>query len=134
MIAAMLLVISVVAMVQFAVYYWRSLLAGVAAEPLSERVREAAGLDSASVGPSDFVSFLQLNKVTPGLRDGSKGLWAVRTYYRAMETLDRLAGVKHPALAAWTEREMATCSRYVAVLVGQRLERNLVCAAEIRSC
>ncbi len=134
MITAVLLVISVVALVQFAVYYWRSLVAGTAAEPISDRVRAAAGLESASVGPSDFTSFLQLNALTPGLKDGGQGLGAVRAYYRAVETLRRMAGMKLPSLAAWTEREMATCSRYVAVILSQRLQRNLTCAAEIRSC
>ncbi len=134
MITATLLVMSVVALMQFAVYYWRSLLAGVAAEPISERVREAAGLESTSVGPSDFPSFLQLNRLTPGLKDSSHGLRTVRVYYFAVEALKRLAGVRLPALAAWTEREMAACSRYAAVILSQQLERNLACAAEIRSC
>ena len=134
MITATLLVISVVALVQFAVYYWRSLLAGVAAEPISERVREAAGLESTSVGPSDFASFLQLNRLTPGLRDSGHGLRTVWAYYHAVGALKLLAGVRLPALAAWTEREMSTCSRYAAVILSQQLERNLACAAEIRSC
>ena len=35
MFAAMLFAISIVAMAQFALYYWRSVLAGVAAQPVS---------------------------------------------------------------------------------------------------
>jgi hypothetical protein len=37
-----------------------------------------------------------------------------------------------PPVASWAETEMATCSRYVAVLMDQHLERNLACAAQVR--
>jgi len=42
MFSAMLLTISVVALSQFAVYYWRALVVGVASQPVSERILEAA--------------------------------------------------------------------------------------------
>ena len=134
MIAAILSAISIAAMVQFALYYWRSVLAGVAAQPLSDRLREAAGLASTSVGPADFHTVVNLHQLTAGLKDDDNGLGAVRAYYSVVEKIGQLARLRLPALAAWTEREMATCSRYVAVLVDQRLQRNLACAAEIRSC
>ncbi len=133
MIAAILFAISVVALGQFALHYWRAILAGVAAQPLSDQMRTAAGLAGGSVGPADFNALLNLHEVTQGLKGDNGGLRAVRAYYRVVETLGRLAGLGLPLVAAWTERELATCTRYVAVRVGQRLERNLVCAAEIRS-
>jgi hypothetical protein len=37
-----------------------------------------------------------------------------------------------PAMASWADAEMAICSRYVAVLMDQHLERNMVCAAQVR--
>jgi hypothetical protein len=37
-----------------------------------------------------------------------------------------------PAMASWANTEMATCSRYAAVLMEQHLERNMVCAAQVR--
>ena len=40
MFAAMLFAISIVALSQFAAYYWRAMLAGAAAQPVSERVLE----------------------------------------------------------------------------------------------
>ena len=132
MIAAMLLVTSVIALGQFAVYYWRAMLAGVASQPLSERVRAAAGVTGLATGSRDFSAFLSLYDVTPGLRESGRTLRAVRIYYRAVATLGRLALL--PRLASWTDRELALCSRYVAVRIDQRLERNLACAAEIRSC
>ena len=38
MFSIMLLAISIVALSQFALYYWRAVLAGVAAQPVSDRV------------------------------------------------------------------------------------------------
>lgn len=132
--AAILLAISVVTFGQLALYYWRAILAGVAAQPLTDRVCEAAGLTGVSVGSADFRAVLDLYRLTPGIRDGDGGLGLVRAYYHAVEALGRLAGLRLPSLAAWADREMATCSRYVAVRLGQRLESNLACVADIRSC
>jgi len=42
MFSAMLLAISIVALSQFGLYYWRAVLAGVAAQPVSDRVLVAA--------------------------------------------------------------------------------------------
>ncbi len=129
MIATVLLLITLVALGQFAAYSWRAVMARVAAEPLSERVRVAAGLRGESIGSADFYPFLKLFDLTPRLKDRRGGLGMVRAYYGLIRALGRLV----PGLAAWSEREMALCSRYVAVLVDQRLERNLACVAEIRA-
>ena len=130
MIAALLLTISVAAMGQFAWYYWRAIVADVAARPVSDRVRVAAGLSACSVGSADFQAVLNLHDLTPELKNSSVGLRVMRTYYRVVERVGRFV----PRLAPWTEREMTLCTRYVAALVDQRLERNVVCATEIRSC
>ncbi len=134
MVAAILFAISGAALAQFALYYWRSVVAGVAAQPVSDKVRAAAGVDGASVGARDFAAVMSLHELTPGLQGDGGGLRVVRAYYSVAELISRLASVRLPLLAAWSEREMATCSRYVAVLVDRRLEHNLTCAAEIRSC
>lgn len=133
LIATIMFAISGAALGQFALYYWRSIVAGVAAQPVSDRVRKAAGLAGASVGPADFQAVMGLHGLTPGLKHDDGNLRIVRAYYSVVEALGRLAGFRLPAVAAWSEREMTTCSRYVAVLVDRRLERNLVCAAEMRS-
>jgi hypothetical protein len=133
MIATIIFAIAGAALGQFLLYYWRSVVAGVAAQPVSDRMRKAAGLAGASVGPADFQAVVDLHGLTPGLKHDDGSLRIVRAYYRVVEALGRLAGFRLPAVAAWSEREMTTCSRYVAVLVDRRLECNLVCAAEMRS-
>src|SRR2546425_6688683 len=47
--STMILAISITALAQFALYYWRAVLAGVAAQPVSERTLAAAGLHSRGV-------------------------------------------------------------------------------------
>jgi hypothetical protein len=134
MVAAILAAGSVVALGQFGICYWRSIIAGVAAQPLSDRVRAVVGLTGLPVGSADFKAFMSLHELTPGLEGESTSLGPVRAYYHVVGLIERLAQVRLPALAAWSKQEMATCSRYVAVLMDRRLERNLACAAEIRSC
>lgn len=129
MIAVMIVVISVVAMGQFALFYWRAIVTGVASQPVSDRVRAAAGLSGSSVGSVDFQAMLNLHELTPEFSDVKSGVWAVRAYYRVLEKLGRIV----PVLGAWTDHEMTLCSRYVAALVDRRLERTLACAEELRS-
>ncbi len=128
MIAAVLFIASAAALGQFALYYWRAVLAGIASQPLSERMIEAAGIGSDVVEAADFTAMINLHDVTPGLREHNEGLRLVRVYYRAVKALSRI-----PQMAEWANREMTTCARYVAVLLDRRLTANLECAAEIRS-
>jgi hypothetical protein len=128
MIAVILFVMSAVALGQFGLYYWRAMLAGVAANPVSERIRAAAGLTAQTIGAQDFRSILSLHDLSPDLRGPNGHFRGVRAYYSVVETLGKIV----PAMAAWANAEMATCSRYAAVLVDRHMERNMVCAAQVR--
>ena len=134
MFAAMLLAISIVALTQFAAYYWRAILAGVAAQPVSERVLEAASLDATSMQGRDFERLAGLHDLTPELQSGSDRLISVRVYYRALGFLSALCGSRLASLAAWCEQERVLCARYAAVQVDRRLQANLALAEALRSC
>jgi hypothetical protein len=134
MFAAMLLAISMVALSQFALYYWRAILAGVAAQPVSDRVLAAANLDASRMQGQDFEKLAGLHELTPELAPGSGSLSLVRAYYRIVEGLGALSGVRLPAVAEWCERERVICARFVAVQIGLRLQANLELAASLRSC
>jgi len=134
MFAAMLFAISIVALTQFAAYYWRAMLAGVAAQPVSERVLEAAGAKSGQLTGQNFLTLLSLHRVTPELSTGSDKLHSVRLYYSLIQALGAVAGTRLPAIAAWSEREAALCARYAAVQIDRRWQANLELAAAIRSC
>lgn len=133
MFSLLLLTLSVAAMAQFGLYYWRSLVAGIAAQPVSDRICEAAGLKHQVPAAEDFAALLSLHRLTPDLEGPAGNLTALQVYYSAMAAISNLAKSSVPAAARWASNEMSTCSRYVAVLVGQRLESNLACAAAIRS-
>jgi len=133
MFAAMLLVISIVALSQFGLYYWRSVLAGVAAQPVSGRVLEAARVNG-TVSANDFDTFAGLHDLTPELQPNAGSLSTVRFYVRAIEAIDSLFGAAVPSIAAWSQRERAVCARYAAVQIDRRLQANLELAAALRSC
>ncbi len=128
MIAAILFTVSTAALIQFGLYYWRAMIAGVASQTVSERIRTAAGISSTSVSAKDFSNLLIIKDLTPDLRGPSGSFLAIRSYYSIVEKLGSLI----PAMASWSNAEMATCSRYIAVLMDQHLERNLACAEQMR--
>lgn len=134
MFAAMLFAISIVALSQFALYYWRAVLAGVAAEPVSHRVLEAAQVRDGQLSGADFDTLVGLHDLTPELDSAQGGLFLVRVYFRVLEGLGAIAGSQVPSLAAWSQRERATCARYAAVQVDRRLQANLALVASLRSC
>ena len=128
MIAAILFTVSVVAFTQFGLYYWRATISGVASHAVSDRIRVAAGISAAVVGGQDFHSILILKDLSPDLRGPSGSFRTLRAYYAIVEKLGSII----PAMASWSNAEMATCARYVAVLMDQHLERNMACAAQMR--
>lgn len=134
MFAAMLLTISILALSQFAIYYWRAVLSGVAAQPVSDRVLQAARVENGRFTARDFEALAGLHDLTPELYPNRGGLALVRVYYRAVEALGNLAGSWLPAVTAWSDRERIICARFAAVQIDRRLQANLALAASLRSC
>jgi hypothetical protein len=128
MVAVLILVVSMVAFAQFGLYYWRATISGIAAQEISDRIRAAAGISHPTIGAQDFRSILILKDLSPDLRGPSGNFTGVRAYYAVVEKLGKLV----PAMANWANAEMTTCTRYVAVLMDQHLQRNIVCAAQVR--
>ena len=128
MVAVILFLVSMVAFVQFGLYYWRATIAGVAAHAISERIRVAAGITASTIGAQDFRNIVILKDLSPDLRGPAGSFFVIRTYYSIIQKLGKVV----PAMASWSNAEMTTCSRYVAVLMGQHLERNIACAAQMR--
>src|SRR6202022_3594245 len=134
MFAAMLFAISIVALSQFAAYYWRAMLVGAAALPVSARVLARAGGRDGQLTGEDFPALLGLHNLTPELRSGGNSLGPVRFYYALVDGIASLVGRSMPSVAAWSERELAVCARYAAVQIDLRLQANLELAASLRSC
>jgi len=126
MIPALMLVISVAALLHFGIYYWRALMLGVAAQPLSERMQSLA--HGESVGAGDFRALACLQRMCPELERSHSRVGLVGLYYQMLAFLNEI-----PALSEWTNREMATCSRYVAVITDQRMHRNMARVAALQA-
>jgi len=109
-------------------------LAGVASQPVSERVLVAAQVENGRLTPQDFQTLAGLHDLTPDLYPNRSGLGLVRAYYRFIESLDAFLGKKIPSFAVWSEHERVLCARYAAVQVDRRLQANLDLAASLRSC
>jgi len=127
MIAAIIFMASVIGVAQFGLYYWRATISGIAAQAISDRILAAAGITH-SVGAQDFRNIIILKDLSPDLRGSTGSFLGIRTYYAVVNKIGKVL----PAMASWADAEMATCSRYVAVLMDQHLERNMVCAAQVR--
>ncbi len=138
MAASLILVLSVAALAQFALSYWRALLLETAARELSRRALEA-GLAKLELGPKDFDVVISMYRLCPQLGERRSNLTVVRAYYRSIRALANLveSRLAHALgldrLAGWTQREMQACTRYAAVLLDQRLTENLASAAKIQS-
>ncbi len=120
--------ISVAAVAQFGLYYWRATISGVAAQAISDRIRVAAGITHPQIGAQDFRNIMILKDLSPDLRGPSASFALVRSYYAVVETIGSVV----PAMAKWADAEMATCSRFAAVVMDQHMERNMVAAAQAR--
>jgi hypothetical protein len=134
MFSAMLFAIAIVALAQFALYYWRAVLTGVASQPISNRVLEAAHVDQTGLCGADFQKMADLLTLTPQLRGQGNRLGFVRSYYSLVEKVGQLFGSLSPAVTLWSERERVLCARYTAVQVDRRLEATLAQAAAMRAC
>src|SRR5213078_3775698 len=98
MFSAMLLAISIVALSQFGLYYWRAVLAGVAAQPVSDRVLVAAQVENGRLTPQHFQTLAGLHDLTSDLHPNRSGLSRVIVYYRFIEALDAFLGKRIPSL------------------------------------
>jgi hypothetical protein len=134
MFAAMIFTIAVLALFQFALFYWRAVVAGVASLPVSDRVLEAAHLESGEFCGADFERLATLLGMTPELKSGNGRLGMVGAYYSFVQGMGAAFGNMSPAVVSWSERESALCARFAAAQIDRRLQSNLAQVASIHSC
>ena len=136
LIAAFILVISVSALIQFAVFSWRASLLRTVSEPLTNEadgtLEPCLNLLSSSSFPEVLTVYRDL---CPNLGTGAAShLRGVSLYYALMRSLSRLGSSFIPSAGTgWTQREMALCTQYATVRLSQRLERNIALVNEARS-
>jgi hypothetical protein len=134
MFAAMLLLFSTIALAQFAIYYWRAVISGVAAQPVSARVLDSVHAPGGRLDGAHFPVLAELHNLTPELDTPARGLGLVRAYYAAVHAADHIFGKHFPEFANWSAQERLVCARYAAVQIDRRLQANLALSASLRSC
>jgi hypothetical protein len=123
MVSVFILAFSLAALIRFGVLYCRGILLRTAELPVSEEVRTAAQLSGEVITGRDFAALAGVLSLTPG---GSGGVTLVKAYYRVVQLVGAI-GRTQAACAAWAEKEMAICARYVGVQIDGRLQ---MCFAE----
>jgi hypothetical protein len=134
MFSTLILAISIVALAQFGAFYWRAVVVGIAAQPVSEQVLAAANADTGTLGGEHYRSLAQLHQLTPDICAKSSGLGLVPLYFKLVHAIGKLASGRVAALAEWADGERGLCARYAAVQIDRRLQANLQLAASMRSC
>lgn len=126
MVPVLILAFSCFALVKFGVAQWRAIWITAANQPLSDALQTEAGIDGAAISSQDFGSLMDLcDQLSPGLKKASPWLKEVSMYYHAVAKLEQAFRLKFPAISTWANREMQVCSRYVAVVLDQKLSMNL---------
>jgi hypothetical protein len=134
MIAALILVMSMVALAQFAVAQWRSMWMTVAAQPLSSHLQAATGIADEAIGANDFDLLVRTSEqLCPAQEARSVWLREVGVYYRVIRAVDAVCGKQVAGLSNWAKSELVACSRYAAAVLDQRLNSNFAFVSEVRN-
>jgi hypothetical protein len=129
MIAIFILVLSVLALAEFAISQWRSMWILVGTQPISSSLKSATGISVESLTADDFKLLAQTTEqLCPSREEGNLWLREVGVYY----SIVRFLGKHLPSLSSWAKDELLACSRYAAVVLDQRLNANLAYATEVR--
>jgi hypothetical protein len=133
MIAALIVVLSVAALIQFAHSQWRAMWITIAEQPLSEFFTATTGISGDQIR-ADHFDFLTRTSEQLGSSAKQSNLWVkeVAIYYRTIRALNELCERHLPIFAAWADHELVACSRYAAATLDQRLSSHLAFASEPR--
>ncbi len=130
MIAAIISVISLAAFLQFFISYCRSVIVASQRVPLSEQVRELAGIKNLTVDGEEFYRLRQLLRLCPHRGDDRTEIRAVGTYYGLLKILRDASRRVVPRLTNWAERERQNCSYFIAVALDRRISYSRSLLAE----
>jgi|SRR5579871_704838 len=132
MVAVCILLLSVGVLAEFSVMQWRSVWLTVAAQPLSAALSAATGIANEAISAGDFERLVATSRqLSPAPRE-TKWLKEVGAYYRVMKAVESL-GAKHaPAVSAWAQKELVSCSRFAAAILDQRIQANMAFATSVQ--
>ncbi len=120
MMAAIILVFSLLTLMMFFVSYCRSLMASSASHSLSEEVRDVTGIGTRASG-QDFTKVLQLLELCPERPADRTRLQAVKLYYSILGAGQSAISRIMPSFKVWADNERASCAYFVAVVLDKRI-------------
>ena len=120
MIAAFILVVSMVIFLQFFVFYCRSLIAVSAKQALSPEVQEVTGIQRAASG-EDFKRVMQLLHLCPERPEDRNGIQAIGTYFHLLNFLSSTVARLVPSMKSWTDSERGHCTYFAAIALERRI-------------
>ncbi len=120
MMAAIILVFSVVFLLQFFVSYCRSVIAASVKHPLSAEVQDVTGIKSTATG-EDFDRVVQLLQLCPDRPEDRNEVQAVGAYFGLLGFVRSTIARMIPSLRTWTERERGQCTYFAAVTLERRI-------------
>ena len=132
--AALIFVISLAAVIQFAALSWRAALLKVAAEALPAEWERAADSMAKPLIISGFSKIEAYSKLCPNFRTGAGPKFrSLHIYYRFLQLFEGFNRVIARQNVSWTSREMALCTRCATVMLSQQLLRTQELSAAARS-
>ena len=120
MMAAIILVCSVIFLLQFFVSYCRSIIAASIKHPLSAEVQDVTGIHSTAAG-EDFARVVQLLHLCPDRPEDRSGIQAIGAYFNLLGFVRATVARIAPSLKAWTETERGQCTYFAAVTLERRI-------------
>lgn len=123
MMAGVIFVCSMIAVIQFFVWYCRSLVAASAKYSLSAEVRDVTGITS-TASASDFARVRQLLNLCPERPEERSGIEAVGAYFTLLGFVRVTIARVVPSLRAWADLQQAQCAYFAAVALDRRIAFN----------
>jgi len=120
MMAAIILVCSVVLLLQFFVSYCRSLIAASSRQALSAEVKDVTGIERLASG-DDFKRVMQLLQLCPERPEDRNSVQAIGAYFRLLSFLRSTVARFVPSMQDWTEAERGQCAYFAAVALERRI-------------
>jgi hypothetical protein len=120
MIAALILAVSIAALLQFFISYCRSVIATSAVQPLSEQLREVTGIRNREIQGEQFGRLVRLARLCPDAGGDHRAIASIQIYFQLLG-IGRATLKMIPNAAAWTERELSRCAYFAAIALDRRI-------------
>ncbi len=133
MIAAAIFLISFLTLLQFFIFYSRSLIAESRGHKLSSQALEICGLERKGMTDGQFRRLLQLISLCPDPGGDQMGVRVVAVYFHLLAVAQTLLSWAIPSARPWIEAERDGCAHVAAVILDRRIAYSRTMVAQLAS-